>query len=96
MTNTPASIATEVSTVDELVMQFLPYIGTILGVIPGAQIGVPIVGGIGLALKALDDAAKAVAAGDPGLAAEGIITTIVNHLTPGKPNSPILSTPAAP
>ena len=92
-TETVADIAAKVATVDETVMQFLPYIGTILGFIPGAQVGVPIVGGVGLVLKAVDDAAKLVAAGNPGAAVEDIFSEIVNHLTPGQPNSPILSTP---
>jgi hypothetical protein len=84
------SVASEVASVDENVMKFLPYISTLLGFIPGAQIGVPIVGGVGLVLKAVDDAAKAVATGTPGTQVPDIFTAIVDHLTPGKPNSPLL------
>lgn len=85
------SIAGEVASVDETIMKFLPYIGTILGVIPGAQVGVPIVGGLQLVLKAIDDGAKLVAGSNPGASPTDIFTTLVNHLTPGQPNSPVLS-----
>jgi len=84
------TIATEVATYDEAILKFMPYLGSILGIIPGAQAGVPVVAGITALLKAIDDAAKAVSANtsaDPN----GIVGEIVNHLTPGAPNSPALS-----
>jgi hypothetical protein len=93
---TAAGIATEVSTVDEAVMSALPFVSGIIGFIPGAAVAVPFLPLVGELLAALDNAAKAVAAGNTGAAVEDIFTEIKNHLTQGKPNSPILSAPAAP
>jgi hypothetical protein len=84
-------VANQVSSVDEVVMKLLPEISLILGFIPGAQIAVPFMPLVGAGLTALDEAAKAVAAGNPGMAFQDIMNVVVNHLTPGKPNSPILS-----
>jgi hypothetical protein len=89
-----ASIASEVSTVDEAVMRFLPEISLLLGIIPGAQVAVPFMPLVGGALGAIDNAAKLVAAGNPGAAAETVLQMVMDHLTPGKPNSPILAAPA--
>ena len=90
------SVATEVSTVDEAVMKALPFISFMLGFIPGAQVAVPFMPFALGALKALDEAAKKVADGNPGAAAQDVLQEVMNHLTPGKPNSPILSVPEAP
>lgn len=94
-TATAASIATTVSTVDEAIMTALPFISSIIAFVPGAQVAVPFMPLVGELLAVVDNAAKAVAAGNTGAAVEDIFTEIKNHLTPGQPNSPILSAPAA-
>ena len=91
MTTDIKSVATTVSTVDEAIMKALPFISTVIGFVPGAQVAVPFMPLVGGLLAALDNAAKAVAAGNNGAAIEAVIAEIENHLTPGKPNSPILS-----
>lgn len=93
MANPPnvAGIAGEVSTVDEAIMKFLPEISMLLGIIPGAQVALPFMPLVTTALKVLDDAAKKVHDGNPGAAAHDVLQEVMNHLTPGKPNSPILS-----
>jgi hypothetical protein len=89
MTDTSITgIATEVATVDEAIMKFLPEISLLLGFIPGAGVAVPFLPEV---LTALDNAAKAVATGNPGAAIGSIFSEIANHLTPGAPNSPTLS-----
>jgi len=85
------SIATEVATVDEAVMKFFPYISTMIGFIPGAQVAVPFMPLVAEFLKVVDDAAKHVAAGNSGAAAQDVMKEIMDHLTPGAPNSPVLS-----
>lgn len=92
---TAASIATQVSSIDEALMNVLPFITPMLGFIPGAAVATPFLPLVGDLLGAVDNAAKAVAAGNPGAAAVDILQEVINHLTPGKPNSPILSAPAA-
>lgn len=89
------SVAGQVSQVDEAVMKALPFISGLIGFIPGGAVAVPFMPLIGEALVALDNAAKAVAAGNSGAAVQDILTEIMNHLTPGQPNSPALSAPAA-
>lgn len=91
------SIAGQVASVDEMIMNYLPFVSTILGVIPGAQVGVPIVAGIGALLKVVDSAAKAIAEGNPNSTPQSIISELESHNTPGAPNSPALapSEPAA-
>jgi hypothetical protein len=97
MTDTPdlAAIAKEVSTVDEAIMRVLPFIAPLLGFIPGAAVAEPFLPLVGDLLTALDNAAKAVAAGNPGAAATDILQELINHLTPGQPNSPALGPAAA-
>jgi hypothetical protein len=89
------TVAGEVSTVDEAVMKAMPFIATMIGFIPGAQVAVPFMPLVGELLGVLDNAAKAVATGNNGAAFEDVFAEIKNHLTPGQPNSPILSAPAA-
>ena len=84
-------IAGEVASVDEAVMKFFPTISTIVGFIPGAQVAVPFLPLVGEILAAVDTAAKDIQAGNNGAAVEDILTEIRNHLTPGLPNSLILS-----
>ncbi len=89
MTDTSITgIAGEVSTVDEMIMKFMPFISIGLGLIPGGSIAAPLVSEI---LTVVDEAAKAVAAGNSGAAFSVVLSEVMNHLTPGKPNSPILS-----
>jgi len=85
-------IANEVMTVDELLLKLFPEISMIAGLATGGT-ATPILAGVGAVLQAVDNGAKFVAAGNPGAAAASVLETIVNHLTPGQPNSPILSTP---
>lgn len=87
------AVAGEVATVDEAVMKALPTIAMFAGFIPGASIITGFEPEIMMALKALDDAAKAVAGGNPGMAFRDVLGAITSHLTPGMPNSPILSDP---
>lgn len=91
-TNTVAGIAAEVSTVDEMIMKFMPFISMGLGLAPGGSIAAPLISEF---LTVVDDAAKAVAAGNSGAAFQVILSEVENHLTPGKPNSPILSAPSS-
>lgn len=86
-------VATEVATVDEAVMKALPFVSGLIGFIPGAQVAVPLMPLIGELLTVVDNAAKAVAAGNSGAAAQDVLQEIMNHLSPGQPNSPILSAP---
>jgi hypothetical protein len=92
---TLAGVAGEVSSADEVVMQFLPEVTTICGFIPGAQVATPFLAMAGPLLLALDNACKSVVAGNPGAAAETVLQEVISHLTPGLPNSPILSAPTA-
>ena len=85
-------IAAEVSTVDEQIMRFLPFISMAVDFVPGGAVAMPLVSEL---LQVLDAAAKAVAAGNPGAAIGDILGEVKNHLTPGQPNSPILSAPSA-
>jgi|SRR5579872_5459444 len=86
-----ASIATEVATVDEAVMKALPFVSTFIGFVPGAQVAVPFMPLIAELLQVVDNAARAVAAGNNGGAVQDVLQEVMNHLTPGKANSPILS-----
>lgn len=86
-----ASVAGEVAQVDEAVMKFLPEISMMLGIIPGAQVAVPFMPLVAAGLQALDTAAKEVAAGNPGMAIHDVLQVVIDHLSKGKPNSPILS-----
>ena len=96
MTNGLESAAGTVSQVDEAVLRALPFISTIIGFIPGGAVAVPFMPLVGGLLEALDNAAKAVAAGNSGGAVQDILREVASHLTPGAPNSPILSAPAQP
>jgi hypothetical protein len=89
-----SSIAKEVSQVDEAVMKALPFISTLIAFVPGAQVATPFLPLVGELLQVLDKAAKSVADGNNSGAAQDILGEIMNHLTPGKPNSTILSAPA--
>lgn len=85
------SVAKEVTTVDEAVMKVLPFISTMIGFIPGGQAAVPLMPLISEFLQVIDNAAKEVAVGNTGAGADVILKEIIDHLTLGKPNSPILS-----
>lgn len=88
-----STIAGEVAQVDEQIMKFFPYISGIIGFIPGAQVAVPFLPIVGEILQAVDAAAKDIQTGNTGAAVDDILTEIRNHLTPGRPNSSILSSP---
>lgn len=85
------SIAKEVSTVDEAVMKVLPFVSTFIGFVPGAQVAIPFLPLVSEFLSVVDNAAKAVSEGNSGAAVQDVLQEVMNHLTPGKPNSPILS-----
>jgi hypothetical protein len=85
-----AAVAANVSKYDELIQGFFPEISAIAGLATGGA-STPITGLVGLALKALDDAAKTVASSKPGASPEDILTELLNHNTPGQPNSPALT-----
>ena len=89
-----ASIAGTVSTVDEAILKFMPFVSILVSAIPGAQVAAPFIPLVGELLTVVDNAAKAVAGGDTNAAIQDVLGEIMSHLTPGKPNSPILSAPA--
>jgi hypothetical protein len=93
MTTQLEVVAKEVATVDEAVMKVLPFISTFIGFVPGAAVAIPFLPLVGELLAALDSAAQAVSTGNNAGGIEAIIDEIKNHLTPGAPNSPILSAP---
>jgi hypothetical protein len=93
---TPEQIAGKVSTVDEQVLKLMPFISTVIAFIPGAQVAAPFMPLVAELLAVVDNAAKAVATGSPGAAFQDVIDEVMSHLTPGAPNSPILSADAAP
>ena len=90
------SVATEVETIDEAIMKAFPFISGMIGFIPGGAVAVPFMPLVGELLQAIDNAAKDVAAGNTGAAAQDILSEVMNHMTKGKPNSPILSETATP
>ena len=91
MSQTPVEIATEVEKVDEAIMKALPFVSGMVGFIPGGAAAVPFMPLIAELLQVVDNAAKEVASGNSGAAAQDVLREIMNHLTPGKPLSPALS-----
>lgn len=89
------SVAKEVSTVDEAVMKVLPFVSGLIGFVPGGAAAVPFLPLISEFLTVVDNAAKAVAAGNSGAAVQDVLKEVMDHLTPGAANSPILSAPPA-
>lgn len=89
-----ASVAGEVAQVDEAVMKALPFVSGMIGFIPGGAVAIPFMPLVAEFLQVVDSAAKSVAAGNPGAAATDVLQEVMNHLMPGKPNSPILSAQA--
>lgn len=85
------TIASEVATVDEAVMKVLPFVTTLTGFIPGAQVATPFLAAAGPLLLVLDNAAKAIAAGNPNAAWQDVLQELTKHLTPGQPNSTALA-----
>ena len=85
-----ASIAATVSNVDEFLIKALPVISFGIGLIPGAGVAAPFIGLLPELLTALDNAAKAVAAGNPSLAFDDVLSEIKAHLTPGQANASAL------
>lgn len=87
------TIAGEVVTVDEAIMKVFPFIATAVGFVPGGAAVAAAAPLISELLQVVDNAAKAVAAGNTGAAIQDVISEVVSHLTPGQPNSPVLSAP---
>lgn len=87
------AVAGEVATVDEAVMKVLPFVSGLIGFVPGAQVAVPFLPLVGEILAAVDNAAKSIQAGNNSAAIDDILVEIRNHLTPGLPNSSVLSSP---
>ena len=90
-TPTPASIAGTVSSVDEAIQKFMPFVSILVGAIPGAQVAAPFIPLVGELLTVVDNAAKAVAGGNTNAAIQDVIQEVMNHLTPGQPNAPALA-----
>jgi len=88
---TITDIAGGVATVDEAVLKALPFISFAIGFIPGGAVAVPFMPLAGEVLQALDNAARQIQAGNSGAAIEDVLAELKSHLTPGMPNSPILS-----
>jgi hypothetical protein len=92
-----SQIANQVSTWDEKIAQVLPFIlpaaNFIPGVGPGVAAAAPLILEI---LNMVDNAAKAVSAGDPAAALKTVLAEINNHLTPGAANAEALSPTAPP
>lgn len=86
-------VAGEVAQVDEKIMEFFPYISGMIGFIPGAAAAQPFMPLVGQILAAVDTAAKDIQSGNNAAAINDILTEIRNHLTPGLPNSSVLSSP---
>lgn len=90
------TIAGQVAEVDEAIMKVLPFIAMMIGFIPGAGPIAPLLPLVGEILAAVDNAAKSIQSGNNGAALDDILKEIRNHLTPGFPNSSVLSSPPAP
>lgn len=95
MTESITQIAGQVSQVDEAILKALPFVSTFIGFIPGAAVAVPFLPLVTEVLTALDNAAKAVAAGNTGAGVQVVLQEIMNHLTPGAPNAAALAPTAA-
>lgn len=87
------AVAGEVAKVDEAVMKALPFVSGLIGFVPGGAVAVPFLPLVGEILQAVDNAAKQIQAGNNTAAISDILTEIRNHLTPGLPNSSVLSSP---
>ncbi len=87
------AVAGEVAQVDEVIIRALPFVGGIIGFVPGGAVAAPFIPLVGEILQAVDNAAKHIQNNDPQAAVEDILTEIRNHLTPGRPNSAVLSSP---
>lgn len=85
------AVAGEVAKVDEAVMRVFPFISSMIGFVPGGQVAVPLMPIVSEILQAVDTAAKHIQDGDNGAALDDILKEIRNHLTPGRPNSAVLS-----
>lgn len=85
------AIAAEISKVDEAILKAMPFVSTIIGFVPGAQVAAPFMPLIVEVLQAVDKATEAVAGGNTSAAIDAVINEIKSHLTPGSPNSPALS-----
>lgn len=83
-------IAKEVAGIDEKIEQAMPFIFGMLKFTPigaEASIAQPLVMAL---LGAVDDGAKAIAAGDTKSAID-VLAALMKHVLPGMPNSPALT-----
>jgi hypothetical protein len=84
-------VAGEVSTGLEDAMKVLPFLGTLIGFIPGAQVAPEVAALVTTLLGQVDAGLKTVSEAKPGTRPQDILTEVINHNTPGAPNSPWLS-----
>lgn len=88
------TVATEADTVIKEAMKFEPFLATAAAFIPGAQPVIAVVApAVAAAAPFVEKALEAIAAGNNGDAL-GSFIELLQHLTPGQPNSSILSAPA--
>ena len=98
-TTTTSTIATDAALADQViteVLKVMPFVSTVIQFVPGAAVATPFVPLFVEFLGVLDNAAKAVAAGNTQAAIGAILGEIMSHLTPGMPNAPALAPTAAP
>jgi hypothetical protein len=85
-----------IAKIDEAAIKALPFISSVIGFVPGGAAATPFLPLIGEILQAVDNAAKHIQQGNTSAAFDDILVEIRNHLTPGAPNSSVLSSPPAP
>ena len=89
------AVAGQVATFDEMVMKYMPFLFGFAKFTPiggEATLAQPLIMEV---LTVLDNAARAVAAGNTAGGVAAVIGAVENHLTPGQPNSPILAGPGS-
>lgn len=96
---TDTTVQTDAVLADQViqeVLKFMPFISEVIQFVPGAAVATPFIPLFTEFLGVLDNAAKAVAAGNTQAAIGAILGEIMSHLTPGLPNAPALSPTAPP
>lgn len=97
MTDATTTLASAAGVADTIIKDFMkiePFLATASNFIPGAAPIVAIVHpAVAMAAPFVEQALEAVASGNNGNAFSAFIE-LLQHITPGQPNSPILSAPA--